>query len=297
MKINLRDILLALCVPLVWGMGFVVAKAGLGEFPPLFLMGLRFAVSALILLWFFPPPPGKLRTVFMLALVSATLQYGLTYGGLRGLTASTTVLLLQLEVPFGALLAAILLKDRLGWTRTIGLVFAFAGVAMVAGNPTMPNERYYVALVIGGAFTWALGQVLIKKYATVSGFHLLAWISIFAAPQMIVASFLLETGQWEAVKSATIVGWGAILYLGIVMTTIGYGIWYHILKKYDVNQVMPLLLLVPVVSIVGAAVFLGERPTVLTLLGGLIVIGGVAAIIWAGQRMAGTAAEVDTHND
>ena len=92
MKLSSKDLLLALMVPLLWGMGFVVAKAGLDEFPPLFLMGLRFMVSAAILIWIYPPPPGSLRTVFFLAFVSATLQYGFTYSGLDGLGTSTAVL-------------------------------------------------------------------------------------------------------------------------------------------------------------------------------------------------------------
>jgi O-acetylserine/cysteine efflux transporter len=70
------------------------------------------------------------------------------------------------------------------------------------------------------------------------------------------------------------------------MTTVGYGIWYQILKKYDVNQVMPFLLLVPVSSIAGAVLFLGERPGVMTMIGGTIVIFGVAIIVFAGQRLA-----------
>lgn len=76
------------------------------------------------------------------------------------------------------------------------------------------------------------------------------------------------------------------IYLGIMVTAVGYGIWYHILKKYDVNQAMPFLLLLPVSSIIGAVLFLGERPNPNTILGGTIIIIGVAVIIFDGQRIA-----------
>jgi O-acetylserine/cysteine efflux transporter len=72
--------------------------------------------------------------------------------------------------------------------------------------------------------------------------------------------------------------------MGIVMTALGYGIWYHLLKKYDVNQVVPFLLLLPVTSIVGAVLFLGERPSIRILIGGAVVITGVAIIVMVGQR-------------
>ena len=114
MRITGKDIGLALSVPIIWGMGFTFAKAGLYEFPPLFMMSMRFILSAALLCSFFPPPIGQLKAIFMVALVSATIQYGLTFTGLAGLDASTAVLLVQLEVPFGALCAAIFFNDKLG---------------------------------------------------------------------------------------------------------------------------------------------------------------------------------------
>jgi O-acetylserine/cysteine efflux transporter len=76
------------------------------------------------------------------------------------------------------------------------------------------------------------------------------------------------------------------------MTALGYALWYHILKKYDVNQAMPFLLLLPVSSLIGAVFFLGERPNLGTMLGGTIIIIGVAIIVFAGQRMASTEKKV-----
>ena len=283
MRISLKDIGLALSVPINWGMGFTLAKAGLGEFPPLFLMSMRFVLSAGILLWFFPPPIGQLRAIFMIALVSATIQYGLTFTGLTGLDASTAILLVQLEVPFGALLAAIFLNDKLGWKRTLGMALAFFGVSLIAGAPSIRDHLFSAFLVMSGALTWSIGQVMIKRMVTVTGFQLITWVAVFAGPQMFISSLIVESGHLSALKNATIVGWGTVVYMGIVMTALGYGIWYHLLKKYDVNQVMPFLLLLPVSSILGAVLLLGERPNIRTLIGGVFVVIGVAAIVFLGQ--------------
>jgi len=283
MRITIKDIGLALSVPINWGMGFTLAKAGLGEFPPLFLMSMRFGLSAVLLCWFFPPPIGQLRAIFLVALVSATIQYGLTFTGLAGLDASTAVLLVQLEVPFGALLAAFFLNDRLGWKRMWGMALAFFGVGLIAGAPNLRHQLFSAILVMSGGLTWSIGQVMIKKMVTISGFQLIAWVAVFASPQMFFSSLILEKGQLSALKNATIVGWGTVVYLGIVMTALGYAIWYHLLKKYDVNQVMPFLLLLPASSILGAVLFLGERPEVRTLIGGVFIIIGVAAIVFFGQ--------------
>jgi len=286
MRLSVKDFGLALSVPVIWGMGFTFAKAGLNEFPPIFLMSLRFILSAIILCWFYPPPVGQFKVIFLLALVSATIQYGLTFTGLKGLDASTAVFLVQLEVPFGALLASFFFKDNLGWIRAFGMLVAFFGVALIAGAPSLRNQLFSVFLVISGALIWSLGQVMIKKMTSITGFQLIAWLALFAGPQMFIASLLIENGHLESIRNATIIGWGTVIYLGIIMTAVGYGIWYHILKKYDVNQVMPFLLLLPVSSIIGAVLFLGERPNLNTILGGTIIIIGVAVIIFDGQRIA-----------
>jgi O-acetylserine/cysteine efflux transporter len=294
MRITLRDIGLALSVPIIWGMGITFAKAGLDEFPPLFLMSMRFIVSAVLLVWFFPPPIGQLRAIILIALVSATIQYGLTFYGLAGLDASTAVLFMQLEVPFTAACAAIFLNDKLGWKRACGMILAFLGVGLIAGAPSLRNQLFPAFLVIAGVFTWAIGQMMIKKMVSITGFQLIAWVSVFAGPQMLASSLILESDHLSLIKNATLIGWGSVVYMGIVMTALGYGIWYHLLKKYDVNQVVPFLLLLPVTSILGAVLFLGERPSIRILFGGAVVIAGVAIIVMLGQSK--TPDQLDAEN-
>ena len=122
---------------------------------------------------------------------------------------------------------------------------------------------------------------MIKTLGVVGGFTLIAWVAVWAAPQLFLASWLLEDGQIEAIKTAPPIVWAAILYLGLVMTALGYAFWYHLLARYDVNQVMPFLLLLPVTAVAGGVLFLGETLTATTVAGGLLAIGGVAIInLW-----------------
>jgi len=64
------DIVAAVAVPIIWGMGIVVAKPAVDQFPPILLMAMRFSVSALILVWFVPIPRGVLKQLFWVALVA-----------------------------------------------------------------------------------------------------------------------------------------------------------------------------------------------------------------------------------
>ncbi|TFH51768.1 MAG: EamA family transporter [Lysobacterales bacterium] len=278
---KLVDILLAISVSVIWGMGFIFAKAAIEHFPPILLMALRFTLTGLAMAWFVRPPWHLLSRVFLIALVSAAIQYSLTFTGLKGLDASTASLVVQLEVPFGALMAWIVFRDRLGWRRTFGMLLAFVGVTLIAGEPRYEDNLTSILLVVGGAFTWAMGQIMIKKLGVVGGFNLIAWVAICAAPQLFVASWIIEDGQWDAIKNAPPIVWTTVLYLGLVMTALGYGIWYHLLARYDANQVLPFLLLLPVTAVAGGVLFLGETLTFNIVVGGAVAILGVAVInLW-----------------
>jgi O-acetylserine/cysteine efflux transporter len=273
------DILMAVAVPLIWGMGIVFAKAAINHFPPILLMGFRFLLTAAVLVWFVRPPWHLMREIFWIALVSAAIQYSLTFTGLAGLDASTAALVVQAEVPFGALLAWIVFKDRLGWRRAFGMLVAFVGIAIIAGRPQLAGSMPSVALMLAGAFSWAVGQVMVKRLGHVGGFTLIAWVAVVATPQLFIASWIFEEGQLEAIRSAGPLVWAVVAYLGLVMTAVGYAMWYRLLGFYDVTQVMPFLLLIPVAGVVGGVVVLGESLTAALVLGGAIVIAGVACIV------------------
>ena len=112
-----------------------------------------------------------------------------------------------------------------------------------------------------------------------SGFALTAWIGVFSGPQMILGSFILEESQLQSLAQASWIGWGVILYLAIIMTVLGYGIWYRVLSRNPVSKVMPVLLLLPVFTIISSMILLGERPAPIIFFGGAVVIGGVSLIV------------------
>ena len=275
---KLVDINIAILVAVIWGMGFIVAKAAMSHFSPILLMALRFTLTAFCLIWFFRPPVTLYKNLFWIALVSAAIQYSLTFNGVNGIDASTAALLVQLEVPFGLLLAWIFLGDRISVKQIIGMAVAFVGVILIVGEPKLSNDLVYVFMVIGGAFTWAVGQIMIKKLGAVGGFLLITGVAIFATPQLYLASFLFETDHFTQIQTASVAAWGAVIYLGLIMTALGYGLWYRLLGLYTVNQVMPFLLLLPITSVLGGIFFLNESLTTKIAIGGGLTVIGVGLI-------------------
>ena len=276
-----RDIFIALLVPVVLGFGFVIAKPAMNYFPPYLLMGMRFTIPALMLVWWFPLPKGLYFDLFKVSLIGSTLQYGLTYTGLNIIDASSAVLLVMLEVPFGIIIAFFLLKEIPTIKNIAGLIIAFIGVFILTGAPNLEGKYIGVVLVLSGSFTWALGAVLAKSLSKkIGAFALMTWLCVFSGPMLLLVSFIFDGNPMTFILSANINSWLTVIFLGFFMQPVGYAAWYYVLRRYPVNKVMPVLLILPVTGLVTSIFLLGEDPPKQVFLGGLVIIFGVAMILF-----------------
>ena len=276
----LRDILIALSVPLLWGIGFTITKVGMEEFPPMLINGLRWILTGLILVWWFPIPRKYLKKIFLVSIISCTIQYSLTYSGLNIVDASSAILFIQSEVLFGVLVAFFYLREKPKLRNILGIIIAFFGLIILSGSPTLNGKFIGVMFLLGGSFTWALGQVLIKEVSeNLNGIALTAWIGILAGPQLIIGSQIIEGDVYSKIISASYETWLIVLYLGILMNCLGYSAWYYVLGRYEVNKIMPIMLLLPVTGVLAAIILLGERPGTNIYIGGIIIIFGVSLIL------------------
>jgi O-acetylserine/cysteine efflux transporter len=274
-----KQIIMALFVPLLWGLGFVFAKGAINHFPPILLMAFRFSLTALVLVWFTPLPVGKFFELFKIAIVAAAIQYSLTFTGVKGLEAGLASIIVQLEVPFLVILGALLLREKPGYKKWIGIAISFVGVAIMSQQDELSGSFISIALVLSGCFAWALGQVMVRKLKDVSGMQVTAWIAVFAAPQLFLMSAIFENGQEEAIRTANPLVWWTVLYLGLVMTCLGYYFWNTLIRHHDVSKVAPFLLLLPVFSVLGGNVFLGETITLEKFYGGTTILLGIGVIV------------------
>jgi O-acetylserine/cysteine efflux transporter len=277
--VKLAHLAIAICVPILWGLGFTLTKAGLGTIPPMFLMGMRYSIAALVLIWFVKPPKGVMTQVFWVAVISGTIPYGMVFSGLKDLYASTAILVVQLQIPFMAILGVVLLKEKMRLRQILGMVLAFVGVVLITGEPQIQENPFPIFLVVVGGAIWAFGQVQIRKIGRfVTGTQLLSWVAAFSAPQLFFASFLMEEGQFGALQSAGPQEWGVILYIGLIMTAFCYPLWYRLLAEVEVTRIAPFLLLNPLSAVVFSILILGENMTPMVLLGGTVVLSGIGVM-------------------
>ena len=274
-----QHVVLYVVVMAVWALNFPIAKIGLAQLPPMLLMTLRFALVAAILLPFVKRPDGQWRQVLLISVTLGLLHFSLMFTGLSRLDAATAAIAIQLQVPFASILAAVFLGDRLGWRRAFGMAIAFGGVGFIAGEPRLQGQYMALGCVLAAAAMWSIANLQVKLLGKVDGMMLIAWTALFAAPQLLVASVLLEAGQLEALAAADWRAFASILYQAAFVVVLGYGLWYWLLQRHDVNQAMPFTLLVPPFAVVAAIAFLDETLTLPMVLGGVMTILGVGIIV------------------
>jgi O-acetylserine/cysteine efflux transporter len=280
-----KDIFIALLVPILLGFGFVIAKPAMEYFPPFLLMGLRFTIPALILVWWFPVPKGLLLDIFKVSFIGSSLQYGLTYSGLNLIDASSAVLLVQLETPFGILIAFFLLKEIPTIKNIIALTISFIGVIILTGAPNLEGQYLGIFLTVSGAFTWSLGAVMAKTLSKkIGAFALMTWLSVFSGPMLIIISMLFDGNPVNYILSANLNSWLTLAFLGLIMQPIAYGAWYFVLSKYPVNKVMPIMLLLPITGLITAIILLDEEPSKQVFIGGAVIIFGVCLILFRNTK-------------
>jgi O-acetylserine/cysteine efflux transporter len=284
------DILTLLLVTLVWGFNFAVVKIGLAQLPPILFVSLRFFLVAALLLPFLKWPRHKRGLILLLAITLGVIHFSMFFLGVSGLEVSTAAIAIQLQVPFASILAAIVYRDRLGWRRLLGMAFAFAGVALVAGAPRSNPAIGPLLLVIGAACFWSIASMIMKEIGDeLDVLSLNGWVAVIAAPLLLAVSAIFEHGHVGAILASDWRAWLSLLFQACLVTLFGYSVWYRMMRRFSLNQVMPFTLLVPVFGVLSGVIFLGDRVTQLMLLGAALTIVGIGIIVLRRPRIAAQA--------
>lgn len=276
-----RQMLFAFLPPLFFGTGFTIAKPAVTHFPPLFLMLMVYGgIAAVLTLTHREKLKTPVLSMIAISAFAVTIQGALLFWGLRhpGMPATAANLILQVQIPFVVLLDWAIMKEALDVRKSIGTALAVAGVAIVIGMPQSAPAFLPAAMIIVSAFSWSLGQVLVRRLGRDSGPGLLKANAYGSVPQLLAATLLVERGQWDAVVTASRLDWLMLLFVGAVGFYLAYMCWFSLLKQCRMDEAAPFILLMPVVGIVTALVVLGEPVSPAQILGGLTIMAGLAVV-------------------
>ncbi len=276
------DRFLAILVAVLWGCNFIAIHVGLEHFPPLFFAGLRFAVLAVPTVLLLPRPGVPWRWV---------LGYGLGFGGVQfaflflamdnGMPAGLASLVLQASAPFTVVLGVLLLGEQLTARQLAGILLAILGMPGIGLHRSQTAAALPVLLILVGALGWAFGNLSARLARSSDPLLLVLWMSVVPPLPMFALSAWQEgpaTGWNALVAAAQGAAWpavAALLYIAVLASVLGGGIWTTLLRRHPAGVVAPYSLLVPVVGILAAWVALGEQPVLLEVLAGAAVVGGV----------------------
>lgn len=275
---KLTDILAALLCVALWGATFSTLKCAMGEMPPFFLSGLRLGIAGLILVGFAKSPRQSIAPILLISITMYSLNFSLLTLGMSEISAGLTSIITELEVPFAALLAVIFLKDRLTKMQLAGFVIAFTGVFFISNNPHYSGHFLYILLILCATLSFAFSNIQLKWMPKIDAVTLIAYASLFAAPQLLLASALFEHHQINSfihMHPKTAVSFICTTTMG----TLAFVIWTQLLKRYSVNQVIPFALLIPVAGVIAGYGLLNETITLKILMGGIITIIGVGLVL------------------
>jgi drug/metabolite transporter (DMT)-like permease len=177
---------------------------------------------------------------------------------------------------FTAVLAWLFLKERLpavGWT---GIAVSMFGVALIAAGDARGVEvDRGVLFILGssasGAAYFVLQKHFMKKYTPLEFTAYAIWAGTLVL-------LLFSRGLGDAVRMAPLNATAAVVYLGLFPAAVGYVTWGRVLSAWSASRAATALFLVPGVSLAISWAWLGEVPTLLSLVGGALALAGLGLV-------------------
>jgi O-acetylserine/cysteine efflux transporter len=278
-----KHLLLAIMVTAVWGLNFPVTKLGLADIDPLLLTALRFALAALPWVFFVERPRVAFRWLAAYGLIFGVAMWALINQGIAwGVPPGTASLLIQCSAFFTLGWGVFFFGERLGRPQLLGALLAAAGLLGIVLCSRGDTSRAGLALVIGSAMAWSVGNVIIKLSKVREIFAFVVWASLFPIiPLMLLtwslhglAPFIALPSQFNAMSLCS------LAFQVYAATHFSYWGWNLLLREYPISRVAPLSLLIPVFGIFSSMAILGQYPSPADW--GLILLVMVAIVLSTG---------------
>jgi drug/metabolite transporter (DMT)-like permease len=274
-----QALLLTALAGFLWGTSFPAIKVGLRYMDAYTFAFLRFLVASLIMLSVllltknFNFKFNKKRLILFLGVVNG-LAYLLQYMGMVFTTASKSSLFINLSAVWVALLSPMVLKERLGGKKVVGVMVSLLGVLLMTTNLDFSSLSQGAVLgdllVIGAGVIWAFFMVynkpLVKESSNIV--QSMTWLLLFTLlPLLPTASF--STGNFF---SLPLDAWLAIFYTAILCWVIPYYLWLKGLKHISAVTSSVVLLTEVIVAVAIATLALGEVLTVVSSIGAIFIV-------------------------
>ncbi len=278
-----------------WGANFPLAGFVLSDLPPLWAAALRFVLGAALVFAIagarrekiLAPLSRHFGTYLMLGVVGIVAFNIFFFYALRYTSANNAALIMGTNPLFTAVLAALILRERITLRHLVALPVALGGVAIVVtqgklGSLAALDLSVGDALMLGADLFWALYNVLCRRHMP-AGSPLVNNGWIMAAGAAVLLAVALGSGAPLAPLGAKASAAMAVMTIG--GTVLAYLFWNTGLVRLGAARTALFINLVPVFAMLVGAVF-GTSPSPAQLAGGLLVLGGVTIAMAPIRRAA-----------
>lgn len=258
-----RDGLIAFIVVLVWGVNFFFIRLGLTEATPMVLGLLRFILVLFPAVLLVKKPAVAWYWLAAYGLTISFGQFALMFTAIAvGMPTGLTALLLQAQVFFTVLMAALIGHEPVRARYWLAMAVAVAGLTLIGigqHNGTVPLSG--LLLVLSAAFSWAVGNMIVKRIGRVDALALVVWGNVICLLPFALCALVQSgaDGVWQQISHMNWQGWLAVAFLAYMASLIGYVGWGSLLARYPASKITPLALLVPVVALLISYLFLKEN--------------------------------------
>jgi drug/metabolite transporter (DMT)-like permease len=272
-----------LLVVLIWGGNFTATKLAFTDISPLAFTAVRFALGS-VFMWLILarregwrlPPRDTWIPLIALGVVGNTIYQLCFMTGLYRTTATNSSLILASMPTVVTVGAGLLGFERITARQKWALAIATLGVLLVVASRgiALDGDRLGDVLMLAAVVCWA-GYTLGLRTLTgrMSTLALTTWTLITGTPGLILAGVpSVRRMDWHAVSAR---GWGGLAYATLLSLVVAYVLWNRGVKQIGPSRAAIFTTLTPLVATLTAIAILGERPGLLHLAGGALIIAGV----------------------
>jgi drug/metabolite transporter (DMT)-like permease len=258
-------------VLLVAGAALLWSTAGLGikaiDDPPLKVVFFRSSVAAVVLLLHFRPRLSRLTPGFLAGLACYTACLITFVTATKWTTAANAIFLQYSGVVWVLLLSPIVVKEPLRARDAAAIAVAFAGMALFFLGRFDPRGRAGDAIALLSGLFFAGLVLTLRRERGVGAEAVVAWGNVVTAAAVLpfVASDLTLTA-----RSATV-----FLLLGVFQLAGAYALFVRGIRHVTATEASLVGMLEPIANPVWVLLFLGERPALTSVVGGLVVLGAI----------------------
>ncbi len=269
-----------------WGLNWPLMKLTLADMPVWTFRGLCVASGAVGLFMIARAggqqtrvPAGQWPRLAVTAIANVTMWNVLIGYGLTMLPSGRSAILAYTMPLWTVLLSRFVLDEKLTRRRVLGVALGMAGMALLIGDEFADIKAAPVgaALVLGAAFSWAVGTVLMRRYPTdLPTTAFTAWQLLIGGVPIMVGALILDWGEWRPIGVGAAIG---LVYNMLFVFIFCYWAWYKIATTVPPNIAALSTLMIPIVGLFSGMLILGERPQWQEYAALVLVIAALATVL------------------